>query len=300
MAQHPTPLRYPGGKNKLANFMREVVRLNNLVGGHYVEPYAGGASIALHLLFDGYVEHVHINDLNPSIFAFWHSALNDGENLCRLIQDTPVNIDEWKKQKAVQRQPDQHSVLELAFSTFFLNRTNHSGILTGGAIGGKSQTGTWLLDARYNKLELIARIKKITEHRDGITLYNRDAADIITEVVPLLPEKTLIYLDPPYYAKGGKLYQNSYKKKDHVAVSLLVSNLQRKWIVSYDNTRAIRNIYQNFGHITYKLNYSARDAYKGSEIIFFSENMMLPTAKDPTKVVAGDRRTGLTTQLALL
>ena len=284
MRDYVTPLRYPGGKSKLANFMKEIFRLNNLTGGHYVEVYAGGASIAFHLLFYEYASHAHINDLSRSVYSFWYAVLNDTENLCRLIRDTPVNMKHWRKQKAVQEESSKHTNLELGFSTFFLNRTNRSGILTGGVIGGKKQDGDWLLDERYNKAALISRIEKIAGYRNKITLYNKDAAEIISKIIPKLPQKSLVYLDPPYYSKGRRLYKDEYKHENHVAIATAISKMQRKWIVSYDNTTEIRKLYDKFRRQTYKLSYSANDSYKGSEIIFFSDSLILPSTKNPTKV----------------
>ena len=294
MKDYVTPLRYPGGKSKLAEFMMEVFILNDLIGGHYVETYAGGASIAFNLLIKGYAEHVHINDLNKSVYSFWYSVVHETENLCRLINDTPVNMEQWYKQKTIQLQPEKHTDLMLGFSTFFLNRTNRSGILTGGVIGGKKQDGDWLLDARFNKPALISRIERIAGFKNKITLYNDDAADIITKVIPGLPKKTLIYLDPPYYVKGRELYQDAYKHEDHVAVADLVASMQRKWIVSYDDMPAIRTLYKKFNKISYKLGYSAKNVYKGSEVIFYSDGLILPKTKDPTKVRVTKKIAGLT------
>jgi DNA adenine methylase len=279
-----TPLRYPGGKSKLANFMRLVFEENNLVNGHYVEPYAGGAGIALHLLFSGYASHIHINDLNQSIYAFWQVVLEDTDDICRLICDTPVNIDNWFRQKEVQVHPERHSTLELGFSTFFLNRTNWSGIISGGVIGGKNQDGPWKLDARYNKTSLISRIEKISRFSNNITIYNQDAAEFIAKIIPILPLQSVVYLDPPYYTKGSGLYENHYSFDDHLTISNLVCDIHQNWIISYDDTPEIRGMYQRYRNLPYQLNYSAADRYKGAEIMFFSDNLLIPTIDNPAQV----------------
>lgn len=282
-----TPLRYPGGKGKLANFMKLVFEANNLYGGHYVEPYAGGAGIAFSLLFEEYATHLHINDLNKSVHALWACVLNDTDALCEFINNTPVTMDEWNKQKSVQENDSDHSMLELGFSTFFLNRTNRSGIIKGGVIGGKKQTGKWKLDARYNKKNLISRIEKIAKYKERISLYNCDANNFITDVLPYLPLKTLVYLDPPYYAKGSGLYENYYTVTDHVAISKLVrSKIKQPWIVSYDNTSEILQLYAKFYHIVYRLNYSAAEHYHGSELMFFCNTLNVPAVPNPAKVKA--------------
>jgi DNA adenine methylase len=282
--KYSTPLRYPGGKSKLANFMRLIIEENNLINGHYVEPYAGGAGIAFHLLFSGYVTHVHINDLNKSIYAFWKIVLEDTDNLCRLIYDTPVNIDTWLIQKEVQEHPERHSQLELGFSTFFLNRTNRSGIIDGGVIGGKNQDGNWKLDARYNKGPLISRIEKISRFVDRITLYNIDAAAFISRVLPSIPQHTIIYFDPPYYIKGSDLYEDHYSHEDHNTISNHIRQITQKWIVSYDDTPEIRQLYREYRNLPYRLNYSASKHYTGSEIMFFSNDLKVPIVENPVKI----------------
>jgi DNA adenine methylase len=79
-----TPLRYPGGKGKLAAYLKSIIEANRLHDGEYVEPYAGGAAIAFELLFQEYVSRIHINDLSRPIFSFWQAVLNDTNELCRL------------------------------------------------------------------------------------------------------------------------------------------------------------------------------------------------------------------------
>ena len=283
---YSTPLRYPGGKSKLSNFMRLVFKENNLIDGHYIEPYAGGAGIAFHLLFSGYASHIHINDLNKSIYSFWQVVLDDTDNICRLIHDTPVDIDNWFRQKEVQSHPEQYSILELGFSTFFLNRTNRSGIISGGVIGGKRQEGPWKLDARYNKTDLISRIEKISRFGDQISVYNLDAAEFINGIIPTLPLQSIVYLDPPYYNKGSDLYENHYKYDDHIIISNLLGNIGQEWIVSYDDTPEIRDMYQQYRNMPYTLSYSAADRYKGAEIMFFSDNLLIPNTDNPVKVKA--------------
>ncbi len=280
-----SPLRYPGGKGKLAPFLMLVVEQNGLLDGDYVEPYAGGAAVAFSLLFREYVTDVHINDINPLLFAFWHSVLHQTEGLCRLIHDSPVDIETWRKQRDIQRAARSHSRLELGFSTFFLNRTTRSGILDGGVIGGLNQDGPWKLDARFNKQELCSRIEKIARYSDRIHIYNMDAADFIGKVLPELPKKTLVYLDPPYYGKGKDLYIDHYKPGDHAAIAQIVSRkIKHKWVVSYDNVAPIAGLYSQYRSITYNLSYSAGERYSGAEIMIFSDDLVIPETAQPARL----------------
>lgn len=278
-----SPLRYPGGKGKLADFIKDVFLKNNLEDGCYVEPYAGGASIALSLLLDGIASKIILNDYDRSIYAFWYSVINETDELCRRIDQTPVNIDVWKEQKQVQRNKETSELIDLGFSTFYLNRTNRSGILKAGVIGGKNQNGNYSMDARFNKPDLINRIKKIGSLSKKIIIYNHDAIDLIKRIEKELPERTLIYFDPPYYVKGKEVYENHYDHQDHVLVSQMIKGLKvQKWIVSYDDEKEIRRLYIDNKKFTYSFNYSVVNAKKGTEVIIYSDGLIIPRANRPS------------------
>jgi DNA adenine methylase len=278
-----SPLRYPGGKGKVANFLKLTFLKNQLVGHQYVELYAGGASVALALLFEEYTPRVHINDLNRSVHAFWAAVLNHTDELCARIHDTPVSMDEWHRQKAVQLDGDA-GTLDLGFSTFFLNRTNRSGIIQGGVIGGKAQTGSWKLDARFNKPDLVARIKRIARYRSRIQLTRCDAATYLKTVAQQLPAKAFFFLDPPYYVKGEGLYEHSYQHEDHVQIAQLLRGVKKPWVVSYDAAQQILDLYEDYSSIRYDLSYSAHSRYRGSEAIFLSPDLELPEVSSPSGV----------------
>lgn len=279
-----SPLRYPGGKGTLANFFKLVIRKNKLLDGHYVEVYAGGAGVAWPLLFGEYVQRVYINDINKSVYAFWSAALQTPEELCRLVRDVPVTIEEWRRQREIQREPEKHSLLELGFSTFFLNRTNRSGIISGGVIGGQAQAGNWKLDARFNKKDLIARIERIARYADRVSLYNMDAAVFMTNVLHKLPLRALVYLDPPYFAKGNDLYEDHYAPEDHVTIASLVANVRQPWVVSYDDEPEIANLYRGYRKLAYNISYSAHTSYLGAEVMFFRPSLVIPRVENPARI----------------
>jgi DNA adenine methylase len=191
-----TPLRYPGGKAKLAGYVKRIMKENRLLDGEYVEPYAGGAGIALELLLHEYVSRIHINDVSYPVYAFWQSVLQHTDVLCRMIRNTPISVASWDTQKKIFSNPSDFSVEKVGFATFFLNRTNRSGIFNAGIIGGRDQTGAWKIDARYNVAELIGRVEAIANLRARINLTRQDALKFLKSGVRRWPQKTLIYLDP--------------------------------------------------------------------------------------------------------
>lgn len=273
-----SPLRYPGGKSKIAAFVKQIIKDNNLLDGVYVEPFAGGAAVALSLLMDEYVSRIVINDKDRSIYAFWYSVLNETERLCQYIEETPVTMDTWRMQREIQSADNKNTVdlLSLGFSTFFMNRTNRSGIIKAGVIGGFNQTGNYKIDARYKKEELIGRIRRIAAYADRIELHNEDAADLISRISNITPQNTIMYLDPPYYKKGRGLYMNYYNDSDHKKIRDVITNVNTiRWIVSYDNSTFIKSLYEDFRSQEFYLNYSANNNGKGTEVIFFSNNCIV-------------------------
>lgn len=277
--KYPSPLRYPGGKRKIASFIADAIVANKLEGGTYVEPYAGGASVALQMLFTEHVNSIVINDVDRSIYAFWHSVVYETERLIQKIYDTPVTMQEWYKQKDIQNLKQDIDLLTLAFSTFFLNRTNRSGILGGGVIGGINQAGKWKMDARFNKTSLIERIKRIALYGDRIQIFNKDAIDLIRYLEPVLDERTLIYFDPPYYKQGATLYAYHYTHADHIELSDFILNLDYKWILTYDYTPQIIEMYAGVEKRRLTLSYTAANKTKGKEMIAFCSHFIIPDAE---------------------
>jgi DNA adenine methylase len=283
--RYNTPLRYPGGKAKIANYIKLILRQNELYDVDYIEPYAGGAGVALSLLYESFAQSIHINDLDRSVYAFWWAVLNETDAFCDLIQNTPLTVTEWYRQKEVQQCQETAEMLELGFSTFFLNRTSRSGIVhKAGIIGGKYQTGMWKIDARFNREELKLRVKQVARYRNRIHLYNLDATDFLQTTIPNLGDNAFAYLDPPYYVKGQELYRNSYVHDDHATISKIIAEVEIPWVVSYDNTTQICNLYSEFQSLEYGISYSAALNYVGDEVMFFSNNLEIPRVENPTKV----------------
>jgi len=210
-----SPLRYPGGKAKLGSWFAELMIYNNLRNTTYIEPYAGGAGAALFLLFNNIVDKIVINDVDIAIFSIWHSILFETKEFIDKISSTNLDIPTWEKQKDIIENHHKHSLVEIGFAAFFLNRVNVSGIITGGPIGGRTQNGKYKLDARFKKTNLIERIERIATMKEKIMIFNEDALDFLDYIDTNFGTDYFIYLDPPYFKKGSQLYRNHYKADDH-------------------------------------------------------------------------------------
>jgi len=283
-----SPLRYPGGKVRFAPLIASLIRYNKLDGGQYLEPYAGGAGVALALLVDQVVEKIHINDIDPAVADFWRAATTQSEAMCKMVADEPVTMDAWHHWKSIMTGACEGTDLERGFATLFLNRTNRSGILKAGVIGGKAQSGLYKIDARFMRDELCARLARIGNLRQSIIVYEEDAFGLLKRSPTFLPSRSLIYLDPPYYVKGSGLYRNFYGHDDHAQIAKLLksSRFTRRWVVSYDDAPEIREMYGFARSMSYGLNYTAQRRYVGSEVMFFSGNLLGPQSPERPALAA--------------
>ena len=230
------------------------------------------------LLLNGYVDQIHINDIDPSIYSFWFSVLHHTDGLCASIENTKVTMDEWYRQREIHAESDLTNITRLGFSTLFLNRTNRSGILNGGVIGGYAQESAYTIDCRFNKADLVRKIRRIAAYRSQIHLSRLDAVDFVSEVIPNTGERTLVNLDPPYYRKGRELYTNFYQRDDHQKLAESVFTIRRRWMVTYDNAPEISRLYARYPMYFYGLNYSAQLKRVGTELMVIDPELRIPSA----------------------
>lgn len=270
-----SPLRYPGGKSQLFSYVKELIEFNSLQDHTYVEPFAGGAGLALKLLYRNVVPRIVINDYDLAIYSVWHSCLNTPDDICKLVEETPISIEEWKKQKQIYSNPAEHSMLEVGFATLYLNRTNHSGIIKGGVLGGKAQTGGCKMDVRFNRQTLVKKITEIAKHRDCITLTNFDAKHILSKDYNL-GEKCFLNIDPPYVKNGKQLYRTYFTETDHWTLAQLIKDCRFPWIVTYDICDLVTQIYSDYRYSQLGVQYSANVKRNAHEYIFFSDNLLIP------------------------
>lgn len=271
-----SPLRYPGGKGKLEAFMELLIEKTGHLGGIYIEPFAGGAGIALELLEKNIVNEIAINDLDKGIYSFWKAILTETDRFINDIRTIPLTINEWNRQRTILDDDCRYSY-ELGFATFYLNRTNRSGIIRGGVMGGIEQSGSWRMDARFNRNELINRIIKIARRKRDIHVYNKDVNSFVQNYLPRYEDNSFVYFDPPYFEKGKQLYLNFFSYDDHVRIERMINNLVNcDWVITYDDVPEIVEIYQEHIMRRFDLNYSAAVKRKASEIIIFRRLDMIP------------------------
>ena len=267
----PSPLRYPGGKAALYAMTEQLLRENRLRKRTYAEPFAGGAGLALRLLYEGVVRRIVLNDLDPGIFSFWNCVLKDHERFLDAMRSTPVTVDEWLFQRDLHRAAVEPS-FELGFATFFLNRTNRSGVVKGGVIGGLNQEGAYKIGCRYNVNDLTEKILRIARYRDDIELTRLDGEVFLKEMDKR--DKVLFFVDPPYYLKGSGLYTNFYVAADHQRLARTIHDLDNPWILTYDNTPEITGLYTHHRQHTFDLNYSAGIKRVGTELMVTSPDFV--------------------------
>jgi DNA adenine methylase len=269
-----TPLRYPGGKAKFGPYLSDVLRTNKLVGANYAEVFAGGAGAGLHLLFRGYASRLQLNDIDRGVVSFWRAVLTHSEQFAKRIERVALSVREWDRQKEVLR--SSFMGFDLGFAFFYLNRTNRSGIMNGGIIGGRDQQGKWGMNARFNRSELADRVRAVGRMRRHISISRLDALDFLNQVACEPRPRQLVYLDPPYYSKGHELYTNFYSPDDHGRIASYLRNFDQPWVATYDDCPEIRKLYASHTLLSSELSYSARQVRRGKEVVIFAPGLVPP------------------------
>lgn len=276
-----SPLRYPGGKAALAGFFGDIIEALGINHARYIEPYAGGVGAGIALLRQGIVEELVVNDIDPAVHAFWKSVVGDNARFVEMVASAPLTIDEWQRQREVYRSRDESDALRLGFAFFFLNRTNRSGILNAGVIGGQRQEGNYKIDARFNRATLIERLTAIGDLADRITVSDLDGRTVIQRYAQ--DDRAFMYIDPPYVQAGSQLYLNAFDGRDHKALAAIVNAVDKAhWLITYDTAPLIEKLYQEQFQCRLELTYSARYPGRAEELLVAS-----PLVADVVKALQG-------------
>lgn len=243
-----SPLRYPGGKKRLVGYLANLLQLNDRQPHLFVEPFAGGASVALQLLNDGLVEKIALGDKDEMVAAFWKTVFFDADWLVRQINEIEPTVQLWEKYRA--KLPTSRR--ERAIACLFLNRTSFSGILNdaAGPIGGRSQKSAYSIDCRFPKGRLINRIRQ-AESLAGNVVFVKQGSWQSTiksaQSIGVSPKDTFYYFDPPFYAKANKLYRHFFVEKHHEQLARAIVELKSDYVLSYDVAAPIIELYTNLG-----------------------------------------------------
>jgi DNA adenine methylase len=268
-----SPLRYPGGKGKLAAYVGRLIAAQPSRPNIYVEPYAGGAGVGLRLLFDEYVDEIVLNDLNPGVAAFWRTLFAEPDCLIARVRKCRLNVREWHRQRAIY--DNGGSDEQLGFATLYLNRTNRSGILGARPIGGLRQTGRWKLDARFDREMLSERIRRLATYATRVTVLEEDGAEVVARY--LGTPGVFIYADPPYLSQGDDLYLNTLRWGDHQRLANLLREA-KGWFLTYDaDGRIVSELYAGLRCAVFRTSHTAAVQHVGQEYAIFSPHLRVPT-----------------------
>ena len=273
-----TPLRFPGGKSKIYPLVESLVKENDLIGGTYAEAFCGGAGLAMKLLLKGCVSRVVLNDIDPAVYSIWNAIIHYPDELCKFIANVPTTVEKWKEEREIY-QHGKVASLELGEAAFYLNRTNRSGILDGGLIGGLEQAGAYKMNARFNRANLIDKVRAISSRATAIELHCLDVHEFMTSIAACLPKKSLLYLDPPYVEKGPGLYHSSFNESKHCQLASDVKDYKGNWMVTYDDDELVHRLYSpeiNWCVDVEKISvgYSAATKRRSNEMLILSPSMV--------------------------
>ena len=231
-----SPLRYPGGKGKM---LKQLEPLFPDRADTMIEPFAGGASASLAMLFAGRADRIILNDLDPGVYAFWNAVLESTNELLDAVKGINGTREEFLKAKEILSVPDGHAEVELAAAFLLANQLAFSGITKAGIAGDYQR--------RWNYKKVADRIQKIAAYKDRITVMNKDALEVIEEYY--WDKNNFLFVDPPYILQGKRLYREWYEADDHMKLADLIRDLTlsypgcAKIIVTYDACKETEELY---------------------------------------------------------
>jgi DNA adenine methylase len=276
-----SPLRYPGGKARLAAYISGVIEENYLNGCTFYEPFAGGASVSLELLRLGFVSDAVLVEKDPLVFSFWWCVFNRTEDLCAAVDACPVSIETWQQLQPTRAIADptdgRFTVLQLATAGLFFNRTNFSGIIGAGPIGGEEQLSEYKIDCRFNKEKITRQIRAAARFSHRISVHCGDAVTFMRENAEAISTGfSFVYVDPPYYEQGRKLYRHHYVDEDHVQLASFLQNQAYPWLLSYDDHPRIRELYAGNTVQPIYLDYNVRSSRLAQELAISNRVIPVP------------------------
>jgi len=233
-----SPLRYPGAKRLLLPAIR---RLFPEHVGLLIEPFGGGASVALALLDEGRADRVVMGDADPLVAAFWSVSTGRPDELVEAMRAETPSVERWDYWRATEPGDE----LEAAVKCLFLNRTSFSGVLHGeaGPLGGRAGRGEGIA-GRWAAETVASRIRHVAELGWGgrITVVAGDWQQTVDVGLRMDPDP-LVYADPPYVSAGTRLYRESFTAGDHENLAARLTGATYRWVLSYDDHPTTRRLY---------------------------------------------------------
>ncbi|MHC1760569.1 MAG: DNA adenine methylase [Negativicutes bacterium] len=241
-----SPLRYPGSKAALVDYVVDVIAHNHLTVNHFVEPYAGSSIVSLQLLKNNCIGSATILEKDILVYAFWESVFSHTNEILTRLDTLPITIDTWKAFLPYRQAQtlNEYPIVDMGLAGLFYNRTNFSGILKANPLGGINQSSTYKIDCRFNRQKIMTLIADIAAYRNQVTVLYGDAMDFLIHGYELvLHNNHFLYIDPPYYEKGRSLYRHWYTHEEHMKLARFLTHCNTPWLASYDNHEAIRMAY---------------------------------------------------------
>jgi DNA adenine methylase len=270
-----SPLRYPGSKQALVDYVIRFLDANDFRGREWVEPCAGGASVALSLLSRGAVCRATIVEKDPLVYAFWKCLKTQPALLCHLVHGLNITLETWN-QFQKYRSADalkKYPLIELALAGLFFNRANYSGIIGANPIGGMSQSSDYKIDCRFTKSTVIDRMIAASLVMDKMTVVRGDVVSYLRRNSErLIQDNSVVYVDPPYVLQGKKLYRHHFKTRDHMRLAEFLNAAPFPWLVSYDNVPFVVELFRGQKVRPIWLKYTVRRARRADELLITNQD----------------------------
>lgn len=271
-----SPLRYPGGKSRAIKILMPFFPQDF---DELAEPFFGGGSVGLYLAQNLGLKQIFANDLNTDLYCFWQTLKTQNKALIDEIKRTRQTHTNGRElyEKLLARRGENLSDFQRAVDFFVLNRITFSGVVD---CGGYSQKA---YESRFTPSS-IERLKNMDSILRNFTFSNQSYERLLQNN----GKRVFIFLDPPYFsASKSKLYGKKgdlHTNFDHERLCEHLKNTKHHFLLTYDDSEFIRELYKDFYKLKYTLQYGMNNfkqtkANKGQELLisnyeFIKENKL--------------------------
>ena len=238
-----SPLRYPGGKSRVAKLLCQYIPPHT----EYREPFVGGGAI---FFYKPKVEKNWINDLHPGLYALWRTLRDhfpEFADLCK-AQDTTdlrATFDYWINRFDLMKAEGNAQLVERAVQYYFINRT----VWTGRVVFDPARRSRLYFSnpEGWGKLEKKLRhLRACAEKLRGVRITCKPFEKCLGGATP----ETFIYADPPYYRDSldtptSRLYEGHFAIEQHESLRDLLANCPARVMISYDDRPEVRRLYSD-------------------------------------------------------
>lgn len=260
-----SPLRYPGGKQRAAKTIVDILDQRLIANSKIAAPFFGGGSVELELASRGH--RVRGSDFFAPVAAFWQQLSSNKETLSAKASEFVPHMDKdlfylLQREIRAELKKDSPDFDQLAWRFFVINRSSFSGA----TLSGGMATGDRFTPSSIERLDQVDMRRIEVRHGDyWEQLFDRNRRRFTFDA---------IYADPPYALDCSKLYGDkgsTHDKFDHARFAGHMNQLKTKYnvptLIHYNDCNTVRELFKGWKFQSIEWAYGMNASKESNEVL---------------------------------